>query len=158
MRKSEFRWLIWACHSRFSRYRVLNYQNWLKIVVFTNFFPIVSYYYSTTNTNRQIPKKSSSSVTTRLIIPIFCMRPWIDEIMAVCQCHFIMVLFLRPFFPLFPLFSVYQKGVFSIFLKMGNNYFFGHKNHSKQLHKVRLSEMYRFDDFLLTFWKKMILC
>ena len=36
--KSEIWWQIWACHSRFSRYRVLNYQNWLKIVFFTNFF------------------------------------------------------------------------------------------------------------------------
>ena len=67
-----------------------------------------------------------------------------------------MVLFLRPFFPLFPLFRVNQKRVFSTFLKMGNFYVFGHENLSKQVHKVWLSEMYRLEQLFLTFWKKMI--
>ena len=38
MRKNEFRWHIWACHSHFSRYRVFKCQNWIKILVFTTFF------------------------------------------------------------------------------------------------------------------------
>ena len=84
------------------------------------------------------------------------MRPGIDEIMAVCQCHFSMVLFLGPVFPFFPLFWVNQKGVFSTFLKMGKFYVFGHENHSQQIHKVRLSEMNQLDQLFLTFWKKMI--
>ena len=67
-----------------------------------------------------------------------------------------MVLFLRPFFPLFPLFRVNQKRVFSTFLKMGKFYVFGHENFSKQVHKVWLSEMYRLEQLFLTFWKKMI--
>ena len=61
-----------------------------------------------------------------------------------------MVLFLRPFFPLFPLFRVNQKGVFSTFLKMGKFYDFGHENHSKQVHKVWLSEMYRLDQLFVS--------
>ena len=60
----------------------------------------------------------------------------------------------KTIFPTFSIFSVNQKGVFSNFLKMGNIYVFGHENHSKQHHKVRLSEMYRLDELLLTFWKK----
>ena len=64
--------------------------------------------------------------------------------------------FLRPFFPLFPLFSVNEKGVFSTFLKMDKFFVFGHENHSKQVHKVRLSELYQLDQLFLTFWKKMI--
>ena len=67
-----------------------------------------------------------------------------------------MVLFLRPFFPLFPLFRVNQKRVFSTFLKMGKFYVFGHEYLSKQVHKVWLSEMYRLEQLFLTFWKKMI--
>ena len=37
VRKSEFWRHIWACHSRFSGYRVFNCQNWIKIAVFTIF-------------------------------------------------------------------------------------------------------------------------
>ena len=48
------------------------------------------------------------------------MRVWVYKTMAVSQCHFWMVSFWRPLFPLFPLFWVNQKGVFCIFLKMGN--------------------------------------
>ena len=58
MRKNEFWWHIWACHSHFSRYRVFNCQNWIKILVFTNFFSLVTYYYFTTNKNGQSPKNS----------------------------------------------------------------------------------------------------
>ena len=59
MRKNEFWWHIWACHSHFSRYRVFNCQNWIKILVFTIFFSLVTYYYFTTNKNGQNPKKKS---------------------------------------------------------------------------------------------------
>ena len=67
-----------------------------------------------------------------------------------------MVLFLGPFFPLFPLFWVNQKGVFSTFLKMGKFYVFHHEIYSKQVHKFRLSELYWLDQLFLTFWKTMI--
>ena len=67
-----------------------------------------------------------------------------------------MVLFLRPFFPLFPLFRVNQKGVFSTFLKMGKFYDFVHGNHSKQVHDVWPSKRIRLEQLFVSFWKKLI--
>ena len=37
---------------------------------------------------------------------------------------------------------------------MDKFFVFGHENHSKQVHKVRLSELYQLDQLFLTFWKK----
>ena len=58
MRKNEFWWHIWACHSHFSRYRVFKCQNWIKILVFRTFFSgnLLLLYYKK---NGQSPKKKS---------------------------------------------------------------------------------------------------
>ena len=58
-------------------------------------------------------------------------------------------------FPIFFHFLALTKKVFfSLFLKLGKFYVFGHENHSKQIHEVELSEMDRLDRLFLTFWKK----
>ena len=62
----------------------------------------------------------------------------------------------KTIFPTFSFFNVNQKGVFSTFLKMGKFYVFHHEIYSKQVHKVRLSELYWLHQLFLTFWKTMI--
>ena len=76
VRKNEFWWHIWACLSHFSRYRVFNCQNWSKILVFTTFFSLVTYYYFTTNKNGQSPKKKS------------CLLKWPPQLFHFFACDF----------------------------------------------------------------------
>ena len=76
--KNEKKWVLMAyltCHSHFSRYRVLNCQNWIKILVFTTFFSLVTYYYFTTNKNGQIPKKKS------------CFLKWPPQVFQFFACE-----------------------------------------------------------------------
>ena len=65
-----------------------------------------------------------------------------------------MVSFWRHLSPLFPLFWVNQKGVFWIFLKIGNLYGFEHENHSEQVHNMWPYELTWKEQLFLTFWKK----
>ena len=123
---------------------------------FYEFFPIVSYFYITTNTNSQIPKKSLvlRNGSFNLSNFLHAARNWRDNgSLLVSLFHGFIF---KNIFPLFPLFSVNQKGVFSTFLKMGKFYVFGHEIHSKRVHKVRLSDMFWLDQLFLTFWKKVI--
>ena len=156
MRKSDFWWLIWACHSRFSRYIVLNYQIWLKIVVFTNFFLLSLTFILLQILIAKFLKKSLvlGNGSFNLSNFLHAALNWRDNgILLVSLFHGFIF---KNIFPLFPLFSVNQKGVFSTFLKMGKFYVFGHENHSKRVHKVSLFEMYQFGQLFLTFWKQMI--
>ena len=59
-------------------------------------------------------------------------------------------------FSIFPLFWVNQKGVFWIFLKMGNLYGFEHENHSEQVHNMWPYELTWKEQLFLTFWKNMV--
>ena len=156
VRKSYFWWLIWACHSLFSRYRVLKYQNWVKIVVFTNFFLLSVTFILLQILIVKFLKKSLvlRNGSFNLSNFLHAARNWRDNgSLLVSLFHGFIF---KNIFPLFPLFSVNQKGVFSTFLKMGKFYVFGHENHSKRVHKVRLSDMFWLDQLFLTFWKKVI--
>ena len=64
-----------------------------------------------------------------------------------------MVSFWRHLSPLFPLFWGNQKGVFWIFLKMGNLYGFEHENHSEQVHNLWPYELTWKEQLFLTFEK-----
>ena len=76
VRKNEFWWHIWACHSHFSRYRVFNCQNWIKILVFTNFFSLVTYTTLLQIKMAKVRKKVwFSEVATPTVSP-FCMWPY----------------------------------------------------------------------------------
>ena len=129
----------------------------MKSLVFTTFFSRVAFYYFTTNKNGQNPKKSLVFGSGHHN----CSNFFACDLTRTLHIYLIKIPFRSYWFEddftrFIYLFELTKNFFFCLFSKYGKSTALVMKNHSEQIHKVLLSEMYRLDKLFLTFWKKMI--